>query len=414
MGDRPLKRKGFRWIGTHTYYSVEPPRPGTVMWQAGGVPPTGKGAGLFPSTDTVTAVSRIQTRKGKIPALTNRSRSSHSWLERMNFVRNARQGDRMTVYNWSERVRSWVDGYVSKVDVYRFSCADRVPQCRYSYPARTERERKKRKPLCRFEPATCPESPKSATCGGQCILLREERAVYRLPPLANNQPGARIARTTGDCRSNQYCKLSGRCGVVNGKCAPTTDEHCRSSRNCRAYGTCSFANGKCQPTTEAHCLESLHCRSREKCYLTRMSDRPGLRCDPPSKVTEAALSCRTFERGKEGLRWRCLERGECTRVAGRCQATSEADCRASTECKSSGRCSVNKGRCAVLSDADCRGSAVCRKYGKCSLKQGKCAVVSVEDCRRSEVCGANGPCTTKKHILDLVCVPPPRPSASPR
>ena len=107
--------------------------------------------------------------------------------------------------------------------------------------------------------------------------------------------------------------------------------------------------------------------------------------------------------------YNCKKYGRCTALYGygSCQATSDADCRASNDCKEEGNCTAKDGRCQATSDADCRASETCQEYGRCTAsevcqeysnctaKDGWCEVTSDADCKGSTVCSERDWCTAK-------------------
>jgi hypothetical protein len=120
----------------------------------------------------------------------------------------------------------------------------------------------------------------------------------------------------------------------------------------------------------------------------------------------------------------CKLSGWCTfdKSVGRCTATSNADCRASTHCRQQGTCGLWQdsihhqgagpvqyrltGSCLAVSAKDCRASVGCKVFGNCGFKteSGYCTATSNADCRASWQCRDNGQCRYRKSKTGGECV----------
>ena len=109
----------------------------------------------------------------------------------------------------------------------------------------------------------------------------------------------------------------------------------------------------------------------------------------------------------------CKSGGMCSQTPnGQCEATTDADCRASDGCKLLAKCVVQKsktggaGTCGVAFDADCAASSLCpTANGQCSVWDGKCItqLQAIQYC--DDVCwNSYGRHDCK--VNDGVCVPP--------
>lgn len=143
-----------------------------------------------------------------------------------------------------------------------------------------------------------------------------------------------------------------------------TDADCQQTALCRQYGVCTALDGVCV----------LGVRWDEECRELHGEDY--LPCD---------------------------DQGQCTALAGWCQATKVEDCNASAYCQNFGECQLKNGYCVLgaTKDDDCdnphggRNVSQCKDFGRCSasLQSGKCVAVSNEDCQDSSVCADFGYCT---------------------
>lgn len=105
----------------------------------------------------------------------------------------------------------------------------------------------------------------------------------------------------------------------------------------------------------------------------------------------------------------CKKEGRCTLVGNHCQATTQAQCRASTDCKMKGVCRLTRldgGQRACLvggTDADCRRTDGCRRGGACTAGPDGvgCQPRSVDDCRRSDGCLDDGRCALRRVYCDI-------------
>ena len=82
------------------------------------------------------------------------------------------------------------------------------------------------------------------------------------------QSGACKVGSDQDCRSNEPCKLHGKCAAKDNACIAQTDDDCKSSEDCQKLNTCSVYNGACADlakTTNPEC--SATCLSEGKCVL---------------------------------------------------------------------------------------------------------------------------------------------------
>lgn len=156
-------------------------------------------------------------------------------------------------------------------------------------------------------------------------------------------------KTEAECKASTGCKAFGKCGVVAGLCAPTSDEQCRASESCSKQGECTLivdAN-RCGPGRLEDCTESASCTRPE-------AGKPALCTYDPrdhSCLVVGALVCSTTTE--------CLEDGKCTKekyapdpsaphdTAFRCVAKSDEDCKASHACERGGKCVARGGECTV-------------------------------------------------------------------
>jgi hypothetical protein len=80
-----------------------------------------------------------------------------------------------------------------------------------------------------------------------------------------------------------------------------------------------------------------------------------------------------------------------------CLARTDADCAPSQQaCKANGQCTARDGRCVATSDADCAASSGCSGKGMCSAIDDRCQARDAKDCAVRPDCRLEGACTLKK------------------
>ena len=136
------------------------------------------------------------------------------------------------------------------------------------------------------------------------------------------------------------CTEDGRCWLASERRSfPPTDADCRVLPRCHSYGECGL---------------------RESESPSDYSDYFDVKC-----VAASATDCAASTEA-------CAIMGRCGLNEGRCEATSDGDCAASSWCKNLGRCTAEGGGCVADTESDCRGSVECATRGRCYPRDGIC------------------------------------------
>ena len=67
-----------------------------------------------------------------------------------------------------------------------------------------------------------------------------------------------------DCEPTEDCRERGMCGAMGGYCVATV-KGCQDASFCRSSGTCQLVEGRCTVKDDADCRPSTGCRDGGRC-----------------------------------------------------------------------------------------------------------------------------------------------------
>lgn len=166
-----------------------------------------------------------------------------------------------------------------------------------------------------------------------------------------------------DCLKSYYCRLLGRCQIVDGFCGVGNLSQCMWTTGCVSNGHCHEVDGWCRATDTFYCEHSVECLTEGYCTA-----RGGgcVRNGEDDATCAADNDCRDF--------------GRCSSVDGLCVAKTDADCQKSFPCVTWGQCSAVDSQCWNTNPADCAKSTGCDSWGDCQSVNGLCQAGSQQDC----------------------------------
>ncbi|OIP43958.1 MAG: hypothetical protein AUK47_01840 [Deltaproteobacteria bacterium CG2_30_63_29] len=205
---------------------------------------------------------------------------------------------------------------------------------------------------------------------GLCVNEGAKKAAMFAP-----DPALTAGNRGGACLENETCLAGYEC--IEDRCWKPGEkgERCRNSTETGLVteASCDFGlacdDGLCSVPSEGTqggaCFGNGTCADELNCFKELC-----VTADQKAQMIADKATCASS----------CARSGHCTAWGGKCLATTESDCQASTECLKRGLCSVVEGYCQAAKDNDCRASTRCAAVGLCGLRDMQCVAVSDADC----------------------------------
>ena len=173
---------------------------------------------------------------------------------------------------------------------------------------------------------------------------------------------------------------------------------------CVLYGLCGTEATACR-AQETDCQNSGYCKEDGRCHAVDGRCQPSSEADCKDSAQCAArafcgfdgVMCVQDAAGCKASQF-CGQHGDCVFADGRCHAlaTFAFGCTpTSNGCADLGDCADIAGICRPGSDADCRQATACWAAGLCWLVGGKCVASRPAECTFSDGCLSFGRCTLK-------------------
>ncbi|MFT7623638.1 MAG: hypothetical protein ACI9WU_002821 [Myxococcota bacterium] len=187
----------------------------------------------------------------------------------------------------------------------------------------------------------------------------------------------------GYCGDGRQCLVGLEC--IGGLCMQP-DSPCLNFNRCALEGLCTVgADDECFAGSDLECSQSETCTQVAACFAEAGVCVPG----PMSGLCDIPMGHHLINP--------CQRDGRCHGVDGRCVATTDADCKASSGCKELGFC-THQGNGCVVGPSDCRGTTKCAEFGWCTFDGDRCIVGSDDDCLDSSGCAALGHCSLRHRV----------------